>query len=242
MSRLQLIAGVFAVALGAGCHRPLPGNDSGPGNTVAIKKPASSPKPGGAGGAAVAPGTTVATGERAEATKNPPRASVIYRPGPSPVIKERVSNPYPLSNEADAEEEAIVAAAEVISQRLRELDPPVHYRPSVEEVKNEFLRRSSRSVRPVTPQERTDLERLGIEPNRVYVEYEVSMTAEQLRELRTRQRLIDALQIVPVLYGSLIIGYGFLRLDARTKGNRTRLLAVAAGLLVVGSAVAWFAL
>ncbi len=242
MSRLQLIAGVFAVALGAGCHRPLPGNNTGPGNTVAAKKPASSLKPGESRGATVAPGAIAASGERAEATKNSPRSGVVYRPGPLPVIKERVSNPYPLSNETDAEEEAIVAAAEVISQRLRELDPPVHYRPNVEEVKNDYLRRSSRTVRPVTPQERTDLERLGIEPNRVYVEYEVSMSAEQLRELRTRQRLIDAFQIAPVLYGGLLIGYGFLRLDARTKGNRTRLLAVVSGLLAVGSAVAWFVL
>ena len=72
--------------------------------------------------------------------KAPPRA------GPTPIIHARVASLVPAVNEAEAEEEAINAARDLVEKKLAELDPPVKYRPSANEVKNEFLRRDSRAV------------------------------------------------------------------------------------------------
>ena len=84
----------------------------------------------------------------------PPTASIVIelqpkappRAGPSPIIHARVSSFVPAANESEADEEAINAARDLVEKKLAELDPPVKYRPSANEVKNEFLRRDSRSV------------------------------------------------------------------------------------------------
>jgi hypothetical protein len=157
-----------------------------------------------------------------------------------PLIREPVHSSFPYPNEADADEDALAVARDVIEQRLAELDPPVYYRPSLTEVKNEFLRRDSRKVRPPDPEERLQLARHGFGPNLVYVEYEVQLLPEQVRSLRTRDRLIDALRVLGAVTAVALVGFLFLRLDEWTRGYLTRWLAVGALALAAGAAVALY--
>ena len=69
------------------------------------------------------------------------------RPGSATVVRERVVSAV-AATEAGAEEDALAQACELVARKLGELDPPVRYKPSAAEVKAEFLRRDSRTVRP----------------------------------------------------------------------------------------------
>ena len=116
------------------------------------------------------------------------------------------------------------------------------YHPSPNEVKNEFVRRDTRSVRPPNADERVILEAEKIDPNRVYVEYDVEVSADQVRDLRTRDRMADAVRMLGVLTAAAIAGFLFLRLDEWTGGYLTRWLAIGALALASGAAVGLYLL
>jgi hypothetical protein len=178
--------------------------------------------------------------------KAPPRA------GPSPIIHARVSSSVSAANEAEAEEEAINAARDLVEKKLAELDPPVKYHPSANEVKNEFLRRDSRTVTTLKEAKGPRAEamrkvlkdqlRLSADEidRRVDVEYDVEVTADQVRHLRTRDRLGDMLRVFGGLSVMALAGFLFLRADEWTKGYLTRWLAMAAFLLAGGTAAALY--
>jgi hypothetical protein len=163
-----------------------------------------------------------------------------------------VVSAVPAPTEADAEKEAILAAQELIERRLAELDPPVRYRPSLNEVEKEFLRRDSRTVTPLRESSgpraeamRKSLkEGLGHSPEEVGrfvdVEYDVEVTAEQVRNLRTRDRVSDALRTFGAVAAVALAGFLFLRADEWTKGYLTRWLAMGAVLLAGGAAAALY--
>ena len=71
---------------------------------------------------------------------------------------------------------------------------------------------------------------------RVDVEYDVEVTADQVRHLRTRDRLGDTLRVFGGLSVIALAGFLFLRADEWTKGYLTRWLAMAAVLLAGGTA------
>jgi hypothetical protein len=161
------------------------------------------------------------------------------RPGQSAVVRERVvSFPAP---EAEAEEDALSQARELIARKLAELDPPVRYKPSVSEVRAEFIRKDSRQKRPFTPtpeqQKLYDDNKLAA--NFVHVEYDVEVTAEQVRELRSQERSWAALRVLGILVAVALAGFLFLRADEWTKGYLTSWLALAAAALAGGAAAAF---
>ena len=147
------------------------------------------------------------------------------------VIRERVVSAIPYPTEAEAEDRALKDAQERIEQKLRELDPPVDYRPSLAVVKNEYVRKDSRVARPPTETEKELIRAAGYAPDRVYVEYTVELTAEQVRALRTRDRVTDGLRGLGVITAVALAGFLFLRLDEWTKGYLTSWLAVGAAAL-----------
>ena len=146
----------------------------------------------------------------------------------------------PSANESDADKDALTAAQDAIQRGLAELDPPVRYRPSPNEVEKEFLRRDSRTVRPPTPAEKEVISNLAISGNPVYVEYDVEVTADQVRHLRTRDRIGDTLRILGAVAAIALAGFLFLRADEWTKGYLTRWLAMGAVLLAGGAAAALY--
>ena len=166
MSRFLLLTLAIVVGLSAGCRARV----SNPGGTRgskpdAARKQAESLALSGVKGAAEAQATIfIATNVR-ERDQNPthttpalaltpstpaasdlPQPKALPRPGAPPIIRERIVSAVPAANESDADKEAILAAQEIIERRLAELDPPVKYRPSANEVEKEFLRRDSRTM------------------------------------------------------------------------------------------------
>jgi hypothetical protein len=156
------------------------------------------------------------------------------RPAVEPLVKEWVSGYGP--NEAEAEKNAFEQAPILIEQRLQELNSPVRYRPSVAEVKAEFARKDSRRARDPTPEEMAALKKGGYDPNGKYVEYEVVVTAEQVRALRSHERVFGGLRVAGGLAVAALAAFLFLRIDEWTKGYLTSWLALAAFGLAGGAA------
>src|SRR5438309_1884340 len=83
--------------------------------------------------------------------------------------------------EAEAEDDALAQARDLVEQKLAALDPPVRHRPSAGEVRAEFVRKDSRTVRAPDADERAAFAQYGVSGNLVYVEYDVEVTADQVR-------------------------------------------------------------
>lgn len=166
------------------------------------------------------------------------KTTPVPRPAGAVMIKDHVRSEAPYTTEAEAEEDALRVAADRIEQKLRELSPPIRYRPSLVVVKNEYIRRDSRAVRAPSPEEAALLKETGYSAERVYVEYDIELTAEQVRELRSQDRVIDGLRVLGGVLGVAVFGFLFLRLDEWTKGYLTSWLGVGAALLAGGVAAA----
>ena len=98
---------------------------------------------------------------------------------------------------------------------------------------------NTRTVRAPTAEERETFDRYGVTGNRVYVEYDVEVTADQVRELRSQERSRSALRVIGVLAAVALAGFLFLRADEWTKGYLTSWLAIAAVVLAGGAAAAF---
>lgn len=159
-------------------------------------------------------------------------------PRPGWIIRERVKSTIPYATVAEAEEDAVATAREVIERRLGELDPPLRRKPSAGEVRAEFLRKDSRVVRPPDATERETFARYGVTGNLVYVEYDVEVTADQVRELRSQERVSAGLRVMGVLAAVALAGFLFLRADEWTRGYLTSWLALGAVALAAGAAAA----
>ena len=87
-------------------------------------------------------------------------------------------------------------------------------------------------------------EGLGLTPEetgrRIDVEYDVEVTADQVRHLRTRDRVGDTLRVFGALAAVALAGFLFLRADEWTKGYLTYWLAMAAVLLAGGATAALY--
>lgn len=167
--------------------------------------------------------------------KSPPR------PGLSPIIiNERVVSSLAHPSDVEAHKDAVSVACDLIQQRLGELDPPVRYRPTPNELQNEFLRRDSRVVRPLSQDEKDFFASKGITGNLVRVEFDVEVSSSQIRELRTRDRVSGTIRVFGALAAISLAGFLFLRADERTKGYLTRWLAIGAVLLATGVAAALY--
>lgn len=160
------------------------------------------------------------------------------KPSAGVVIRERVPSDLAHLTDAEGEADALEQAARRIEQKLRELDPPVEYRPSAGVVRSDYVRRNSREVRDPTPFEKDKLAAKGLGEGRKYYEYTVEVTADQVRELRTRGRVVVALRLVGAVAGVALAAFLFLRLDEWTKGYLTSWLAFAAVALAGGVAAA----
>ena len=183
------------------------------------------------------------------ATPMPPAPAITARPDPEPipkafrgpgqvVIREKVSSDLPYFTESEAEESALLQAQKRVAELLSKLDPPVRYEPSLAVVKNEFVRKETRAIRKPTAAEQEEWKRLGYSPDRVFVEYEVVVTADQVRELRSQDRVSGALKVFGGLAAVALAAFLFLRFDEWTKGYLTSWLAFLAVALAVSAAAA----
>lgn len=165
------------------------------------------------------------------------------RPTWPAIIRERVRSSTPYTSEAEAEDDALVAAQNTIQQRLAELDPPIYYRPTLNEVKQEFVRKDSRTIsEPSAAVMKEFVDHNVIEPGKrlVYVEYDLDVTANQIRELHTRDRVAILFKALAGLTCVALASFLFLRADEWTKGYLTRWLACGSVVLVGGAAAALY--
>jgi hypothetical protein len=190
---------------------------------------------------------------KSPAQETKPRPKSLPRPGPPVVIRERVVNEIPRPSDVKAEEDALTVAAERLAERFAELDPPLHYYPSREEVRQEYMRRDSREVIPFRQrlnQRDPRAERLQSILSDIYepaeieklvdVEFDIEVTSEQIRYLRSRQRLETT---VPILLSVILILLGisvWLRLDEWSHGYLSRWVAMALTALVAGALGFWY--
>ena len=147
------------------------------------------------------------------------------------MISERIVTEIPYPTEAEADARAIEEAQKLIEKRLKELDPPVEYLPPISVVRNEYIRKESRLVRLPPESEKNAIISAGYVESRRYVDYTVEVTGEQIRELRTRNRVTDGLRALGAMAVVSLAGFFFLRLDEWSKGYLTSWLALAAAAL-----------
>ncbi len=183
------------------------------------------------------PKPPVSPPESVVVAKGPPAPKAPPRPGSAPLlVRERVVSTVPYATEAEAEEDAFALARELVEKKLSELDPPVRRKVSVNEVKTEFLRKDSRTVRPPDAEEKETFAQYGVSGNLVYVEYDIEVTADQVRELRSQERVAGGLRVLGVLIAVALAGFLFLRADEWTRGYLTSWLAL--GAVALGGGVA----
>ncbi|QJW94143.1 hypothetical protein [Frigoriglobus tundricola] len=154
------------------------------------------------------------------------------------MFRERVKSAIPYATEADAEEDALTQARDLVEQKLAALDPPVRHKPSLTDVKADFVRPDSRTVRPLSAEDKETFALYTLNNNYVFVEYDVEVTPDQVRELRAQERAAAALRIMGVLVAIALAGFLFLRADEWTRGYLTSWLALGAVGLAGGAAAA----
>jgi hypothetical protein len=160
------------------------------------------------------------------------RPIVDVSPGkPKPAIKIRVRSDKPYPNKDLALSDALVKAGVEIHAALREQDPPIEVRPGWEKVKTHYLRPETVRFIEATPEQKQAwAEQSGgriDDTNRYWAQLEVEVSDEQVRDLRSEQR-VGATGVVAAVGFVLVLAlFGFLRLDAWTKGYLTGGLAVA---------------
>jgi hypothetical protein len=204
---------------------------------VAAGKSATPPAPNETPAPSIGPAPGLPTLSPTPVVKGPPGPKSTPRSGW--VIREHVVCKAPSATEAEAEADVLELARSVVERKLAELDPPLAHEPSLGEVRTEFLRKDSRAVHPPSADERTALSPYILHPETyVYVEYDVEVTADQVRELRAQARVSAGLRVVGLVLAVALAGFLFLRADEWTKGYLTRWLALAAVTLGGGVAAA----
>jgi hypothetical protein len=158
-----------------------------------------------------------------------------------PAIKLKVTSDKPYTSRDMALNDALIKAGEGIRDALKTLNPPVEAHPGWAKVKADYLRPESvRYIEPTPEQKQAwakDGERRIDDTNRYWAEIEVELTDSDIRELRSEHRIGAGGVVAAVGFVLVLALFGFLRLDAWTKGYLTGGLAVAV-VAAAGAAVA----
>ena len=138
--------------------------------------------------------------------------------------------------------DAVEQAKGEIAEALRSLDPPIQHVPTDETVKTDYLVTGRTQYLEASQEDQEAWKKAGLEPNRVWAKIDVEVSESQLRQLRGKDRLLGSAKWFGGSFLALLLGYGFLRLDAVTKGHLT--FPLMAGLLasVIATVVAMFTL
>ncbi len=124
--------------------------------------------------------------------------------------------------------DAIQVAQVEIMRALQKLDPPVMAKPSLTKIRNEYIKKGSvREIQPTADlQEKWKKE--NVNADRSWVEFDVELSVSQIQQLRAGDRVNDGFRGAGVLLAVIVAAFGFLRIDAWSKGYLTNWLAIAA--------------
>ncbi len=168
------------------------------------------------------------------------RYDIPVRPQPpvtSSVIRVHVKSEKPYTKRDLALVDALTVARIEVMKQLETLDPPVHARPSMVAMRNEYLRRESIVEKSPTDSERAEWVANKLDPNRMWVEIDVELNDDQIQRLRSSERVNVGFRVGGVIFVMALAISGFLRLDEWTRGYLTVWLAVGA-FTMVGIAIA----
>lgn len=134
--------------------------------------------------------------------------------------------------------DALLVAQKQLIERLRTGDAAISAVPPIWKIRDEYVR--PESVVEVHPTQAIQEEwaAANLDANRIWVELDLEISPEQMRMLRAGQRRLYAGMWFGLIFVAIVAGYGFLRLDAMTKGYLTTVLGIAAGALVLAAVVA----
>lgn len=141
-----------------------------------------------------------------------------------------------------SEDRAIADAVEVgrlkLAEYLRTLDPPVADAPEAWVIRDQYVRPGS--VEKILPTQaiKDEWKAAKLNPERVWVKLDIEVSEDQLRQLRAKGRLVDAGTAGGILLALTAVLFGFLRLDAWTKGYLTTGLGIGAAVLAAVVVVA----
>jgi hypothetical protein len=154
----------------------------------------------------------------------------------TPAIRLHVRSHGAHTSKEQALNDAVIVAQEQIKEALKSLDPPVNVKPSWEKVRYQYLK--PESVKEVQPSEadKDAWKAANLDTSRVWVDIDVEVSEDQVRELRADHRVGTAGWVGAVGFLLVLALYGFLRLDAWTRGYLTTGLAVGIA-VAVGAAV-----
>ena len=168
------------------------------------------------------------------------RYDIPARPQPpvaSSIIRVHVKSEKPYTKRDMALVDALTAARIEVMRQLEMLDPPVHARPSMVAMRNDYLRKDSVVEKNPTDSERAEWVANKLDPNRMWVEIDVELNDDQIQRLRSSERVNIGFRVGGVIFVMALAISGFLRLDEWTRGYLTVWLAVGA-FAIVGIAIA----
>jgi hypothetical protein len=150
----------------------------------------------------------------------------------------RSSKPHGSKDQALAD--ALGVARIELMKQLEALDPPIHARPSMATMKNEYVKGDVREL-PLSEDEKNLVKSSKLNPNVRYVEIDLELTEHQVQQLRATERVTIGFRVGGVLFALVAAAYAFLRLDQWTKGYLTTWLGIGAAAVVLVVALAVFA-
>ncbi|MGL4420774.1 MAG: hypothetical protein ACRCZF_08940 [Gemmataceae bacterium] len=154
-----------------------------------------------------------------------------------PAIKVRVKSDMPHSSEDAALSDAVEVAQLEVVRQLQKLDPPIGVKPSLPKVRSEYIKLDTKQVLQPTATDVETFKKSGLDPQRVWVEVDVELSTSQVQQLRRTERVTDTARAGGFLFAVILAIYGFLRLDAWTKGYLTGFLGLGAIGLVIGAVI-----
>jgi hypothetical protein len=153
---------------------------------------------------------------------------------PPPAIRlTGIASPEP-SDEAGATESALRAARDKLAAVFASLRSPLRDVPTEEELLREYVAPDGITQRTPTEVEKQAWQDAKLGPDRVWKVVTLTVSEEQLRALRARQRLGDLSRWAAVTLAVLAILYGALRADDRSQGYYTWLWFGLAAALIGG--------
>jgi len=158
-------------------------------------------------------------------------------PVASSTIRVHVKSEKPYTRKEAAFTDALTVARIEVMKQLEMLDPPVHARPSMVAMRNDYLRKDSVVEKNPTDSERAEWVANKLDPNRVWVEVDIELNDYQIQQLRSSERVNIGFRVGGVIFVMALAISGFLRLDEWTRGYLTVWLAVGA-FTIVGIAIA----
>lgn len=152
-----------------------------------------------------------------------------------PAIKFRVRSSAPQPSKEKALNDALAVARLRLAEKLITLDPPVRALPTIEQMRAEYIRPESVVEIQPKPEEKAEFAARGVDTSMVWVDVDVEVSDDQVRQLRSVGRL-EKTGLFAAGAFVLVLGlFAFLRLDGWTKGYLTTVIGIGVAAAVVAA-------